>query len=184
VHRLAPRTKLQTVRLLRWKGPDRTTYAAAFSQDGKRLALGAGSRLLLFNVESLPASKLLGGVEVDSAKSLFPPQLRGPSVTLNGAHGIAFAPDGKRLCTLHALGVVGAAIWEISPTPTRRAKTARPRELLRPAEWIKRPNQGTLRQLAYDAKGGLWLITASYAPEVWVFAARGDRFQLERTLTP
>jgi WD40 repeat protein len=162
VHRLTPRAKQRTLRLLDWKGPDRTTYSAAFSADGKLLALGSGTRVLLFNVDSIPSSKLLGAVETDAVKALFP-------------------PDGKRLCTLHAINVVGAAIWELS-LPSARA--ARPHALLRPVSWIKRPTQGTLRQLAFDPKGGLWLITASYSPEVWVFAARGDRFQLERTLTP
>ncbi len=180
VHRLAPRgAKLRTLRLLSWRGPDRTTYSAAFAPDGKRLALGAGTRLLLFDVASVASARLLGASETDAVKALFPPPLQSPQVVLPGAHQLAFAPDGKRLCTLHALAVVGAAIWEVGSGPVSRA-----RPLLKPVAWIKRPEQGTLRQLAFDGKSRLFLITASYGPEVWVFEARGDRFRLDRTLTP
>jgi WD40 repeat protein len=179
VYALQPRAKLRVQKLLGWRGPDRTTYAAAFAPDGRRLALGASSRLLLFDVASVPSSRLLGAVETDEVKALFPAALRAPRITLGGAHQIVFAHDGRRLCTLHTLGVVGAALWEVSSAPPSRRSP-----LFKPARWVKRPAQGTLRQLAFDRAGGLLLITASYGPEVWVFAAAGDRFELQRTLTP
>jgi hypothetical protein len=180
VHVLGRRgDKLMSLEVLRWSGPDRSTYAAALSRAGTRLALGAGTRLLLFALER-GKERLLGAVPLAAVKQLFPPALRGPAVELPGAHQIAFAPDGKRLATLHGFGVVGVALWEVSPAagPTRAP--------LRPTSWVKppEPRPGTLRQIAFDPRGGLWLIAAGYSPSVWVYAARADRFVLERTLNP
>ena len=161
--------------LWRWESAShRTTYSAAFSADGKLLALGAGERVLLWDV---PARRLRGEASTAAIKALFPAELRGASVQLPGAHQLVFAPDGKQLASLHGFGVVGVALWSV------RAGSAR--ASLQPVAWIKRPETGgTMRQLAYDRGGKLWLVTATYSPNVWVHAPRGDRFVEERTLTP
>jgi hypothetical protein len=162
--------------LWRWESARlRTTYSAAFSADGKLLALGAGERVLLWDV---PARRLRGEASTAAIKALFPPELRGASVQLPGAHQLVFSPDGRQLATLHAFGVVGVALWRVGRPGSARAP-------LQPAAWIKRPETGgTMRQLGYDRGGRLWLITATYSPNVWVHAPRGDRFVEERTLTP
>jgi hypothetical protein len=159
--------------LWRWESAShRTTYSAAFSDDGKLLALGAGERVLLWDV---PARRLRGEVSTAAVKALFPAELRGPSVQLPGAHQLVFSPDGKQLATLHAFSVVGVAVWRVKPGSARAT--------LQPTAWIKRPETGgTMRQLAYDRGGKLWLVTATYSPNVWVHAPRGDRFVEERTL--
>jgi hypothetical protein len=162
--------------LWRWESAShRTTYSAAFSDDGKLLALGAGERVLFWDV---PSRRLRGEAGTAAIKALFPAELRGASVQVPGAHQLVFSPDGKQLATLHAFGVVGVALWRVGRLGSARSP-------LQPAAWIKRPETGgTMRQLGYDRGGRLWLITATYSPNVWVHAPRGDRFVEERTLTP
>jgi WD40 repeat protein len=154
--------------LLRWTGEDRTTFCAAFSRRARRLALCAGTRLLIWDVAR---RRIVARSEVDAIKALFPRALRGPSVRIPGAHGVAFGPRGRELVTLHGFGVVGIARWSLRP--------------LRPAAWIKRPlSGGTLRQVAWDPGGSLWLVTSSYAERVHVHTPRGDRFAPTRVLKP
>jgi hypothetical protein len=170
VVRLAARTSRE---LLRWQSADRTTYSAALSVDGRLLALGAGERLLIWD---LPRRALIAEARTDAIKALFPAALRGPAVQMPGAHQVVFAPDGKNLCTLHAFGVVGVALWQLGRGP---------RATLRPTAWIKRPQTGgTMRQLAFDPRGKLWLISATFSPSVWVHTPQRDRFVEERVLAP
>jgi hypothetical protein len=154
--------------ILRWRGEDRTTFCAAFSPRARWLALCAGKRLLVWDVAR---RRIVARSDVNAIKTLFPGALRGPAVDIPGAHGVAFGPRGRELVTLHGFGVVGIARWSVRP--------------LRPAAWIKRPlTGGTLRQVAWDPGGKLWLITSSYAPRVHVHSPRADRFAPARVLKP
>jgi len=171
VHRLA--AKRASVRLLSWASArHRTTYSAAWSPDGKRLALGAGEELLLWDLGGKRAA-LAASAPTAAIKAIFPPQLRGPAVRMPGAHQLAFSPDGKQLASLHGLGVVGIARWSVEAAG------------LTAAAWIKRPRDGgTMRQVIFDDKGALLLVTSTYAPQVWIHAPRGDRFVTVKVLTP
>lgn len=156
---------------LRWQDKALgTTYAAALSPDGKTLALGAGEQLLLWR---LKGQKRLAQKPTAAIKALFPPPLRGPAVRMPGAHQLAFSPDGSKLASLHAFGVVGAAVWSVEARG------------LRPVRWIKRPTTGgTLRQIGWDKDGTPLLITATYSPKVWIHRPKNDRFQTVRVLEP
>jgi len=165
--------------LLRWSSiADRTTYCAAFAP-GPRPLLGlcAGKRLVLWELAGVRA-RLVTHAGTDAIKSLFPKQLQGPSVELPGAHGLVFSPDGKQLLTFHAYGVIGIARW--SAQPTRRAGLS-----LRPIAWIKRPLVGgTMRQVAWDSKGEIWLVTSGYSSKIQIHTPRRDRFAPVRVLGP
>jgi hypothetical protein len=51
--------------------------------------------------------------------------------------------------------------------------------------WLKRPRRGgTMRQVGWDAKGGIWLLTSSHSPEVVLHSPKGDRFTPVRVLAP
>jgi len=176
VHRVGhrPPFRVQRQPTLRWASPaDRTTYSAAFAPGSQTLALGAGSRVLIWNLERRgpPLRAPARQADTSAIKALFPAALQVPSVSLPGAHALVFSPDGKRLLTLHAYGVVGVARWSVSP--------------LRPAVWLKRPMVGgTMRQLAWDRAGKIWLVTSGYAPRAQIHTPRGDRFAPVRVLTP
>ena len=155
-------------RRLNWSSKrHKTTYSAALSQDGRAMALGAGQELLLWTL----GGKIAGPRKTSTAaiKALFPPLLRGPGVQLPGAHQLTFAPDGARLATLHAFGVVGVATWDVKS--------------MKPTAWNARPSSGgTMRGAAWGEKGGLWLITAGYGPLVTLHAPRGNGFGPVRVL--
>lgn len=155
--------------VLRWSSEaDRTTTCAAFSRDGRRLALCAGRRLLVWD---LRRRRLTDQAPTDQIKALFPEALRGPSVRMPGAHQVAFSRDGSQLVTLHGFGVVGVARWSVAS--------------LKPQTWIKRPLEGgPMRQIAWDARGRLWLISSSSGPRVVIHRRKGDRFAPERVLSP
>jgi hypothetical protein len=174
--------------LLAWSSAsERTTYSAALSADGKRLALGAGERILLWDL-SLADRPLLGSARTKDAGWLLPAELQRLAAQIPGAHQLQIAPDGRQLAALHGFGVAGVAIWELAPGSREvRGGEARSAEGLRPLRWVKRPPSGegaTLRQLAWDASGELWLVTAGYGRKVFVHRARGSDFVLERTLAP
>lgn len=171
VHRLAG--KRAAKQILSWSSAaHRTTYSAAWSADGRRLCLGAGRELLLWDLSGR-RPRLVAQTPTAAVKALFPPALRGPAVRMPGAHGLAFSADGKQLVSLHGVGVVGAARWRV----TRRG--------LSPRAWIKRPRiGGPMRQLAFDAAGAPWLVSSTYAPKVWVQAPKGGRFDVVRVLAP
>lgn len=158
--------------LLSWRSAeDRTTFSAALSGDGRLLALGAGRRVLLWDLAATRAGKLKPPRQTPTAaiKALFPPALRGPAVRMPGAHQLAFSADGKQLASLHAFGVVGLARWRVAD--------------LQPTAWIKRPRDGgTQRGVAWDSKGELWLISATYSPTVWVHRPVDGRFKTVRAL--
>jgi hypothetical protein len=155
--------------VLRWSSEeDRATTCAAFSKDGRRLALCAGRRLLLWD---LRRRRLTDQVPTDQIKALFPEALRGPSVRMPGAHQVAFSRRGTQLVTLHGFGVVGVARWSVAP--------------LKPVTWVKRPLEGgPMRQIALDARGRLWVVGSSAGPRVWVHRPKGDRLAPERVLSP
>ena len=112
-----------------------------------------------------------GAPQSAGESALFPQALRGSAVAIPGAHGVAFDPRGRELVTFHGFGVVGVARWSVGP--------------LRPRRWLKRPLVGgTMRQVAWDRDGKLWLVTSSYSPRVHVHTPRGDRFAAERVLRP
>lgn len=148
--------------LLRWSSKrHKTTYSVALSSGGNRLALGAGKELLLWTLEGKSATPRRAPTA--GIKRLFPPLLRGPGVQLPGAHQLSFSPDGTRLATLHAFGVVGVATWDV--------------KTLKPTAWNARPaSGGTMRGVAWGKEGGLWLITAGHGPRVTLHAPRGNRF--------
>lgn len=175
VHRL---DRASTREILAWSSEaERTTYAAAFSPDHRWLALGAGPRLLVWAMNRKEPA-LVGSAALDAIKALFPAQLR-PSVSFPGAHQIAFSPDGTQLSTLHAFGVVGVATWRLA------AGSGPSRAALRPTAWVKRPKENaTMRQVSWDDRGRLWLVSSTFGPSVWVHTARGDEFALERVLAP
>ncbi len=156
-------------RVMRWTSRKlKTTYSAAISPDGETLALGAGERILLWN---LKRTRLLGDAPTSAIKAIFPPILRGPGVNLPGAHQLTFSSDSRRLASLHAFGVVGVASWSVPA--------------LKPTAWTARPQGGgTMRQVAWDRGGVLRLITAGYAAHVTVHAPRANRFTSVRVLTP
>lgn len=158
---------------------DQTTYAAAFSADGHRLVLGAGNRLLLWDI---PKRTLIGQTDTVKATVLFPAAIQAAKIPVGGAHQIAFAPDGKRFSTLHGVGIVGVAIWQIQDSPS--AKSSVTRTTIRPTEWIKRPStsSGILRQIAWDTKGELHLITTPSLSEVVVYKLMHRRFSGEQRL--
>jgi hypothetical protein len=173
VHRLGPTGPRE---ILRWESSEhRTTYAAAFSPSGQLFALSAGRRVILWDLRQ---RRILGQSDVAAMTTLLPKTA--PSrATISPAHQIAFSPSGEQLSTLHGFGVVGVALWRVSTArgPSRAA--------LRPEAWISRPaTGGTVRQVAWDRKNRLWLITATYSPSVWVHAQRGDRFVEDRVLSP
>jgi len=163
VHRLSAKG---AKRLWRWQErKDRTTYCAAFAPGGRILGLCAGKRLLLWDV---PSKRIVAQAPAEAIRELFPPRLR-PMVQVPGVHGLVFKHDGKELVTVHGFGVVGVARWSVRP--------------LKPTLWIKRPPRGgTMRQLAWDRAGKLWLVTSSYAPEVTVHVQKGDHFEEARVL--
>lgn len=163
------KAKSKVRRILRWSSKTlETTYSAAISPDGRLLALGAGKRILLWD---LKRRKLLRAADTAAAKALFPPLLRGPGVKLPGAHLLAFSADGSRLASLHAFSVVGVATWSVSS--------------LKPTAWIARPRSaGTMRQAAWAPDGTMRLITAGYSSTVTVHAPKGRRFAPLRALTP
>jgi hypothetical protein len=70
---------------------DQTTYSAAFSADGHRLVLGAGNRLLLWDI---PKRTLNGQTDTVKQQS-FSPQPSKRENSSRGAHQIAFAPVVK-----------------------------------------------------------------------------------------
>jgi hypothetical protein len=185
VHRLAG--KRASKRILSWSSAaHRTTYCAAWSPDGKRLALGAGTRLLLWEV-ARGKVKIAAEAPTNAVKALFPPQLRGPGVQMPPAHQLAFSADGKRLVTLHGMLVVGIARWRVTSGRVGggAAGAAGGKLRPRPEAWIKRPRLGgTMRQVGFDAKGGIWLLTSTYDPRVWVHTPRGGRFAAARVLAP
>ena len=155
-------------RLLAWSSkPHQTTFSAAISPGGKTVALGAGEELLLWRLGSKavrPRSRPTAAI-----KALFPPLLRGPGVKLPGAHQLAFSPDGARLASLHALGVVGVATWEVKE--------------LRPVAWNARPTAGgPMRQVSWGSEGKLWLLTAGHSPRITVHRPEGIRFVPARVL--
>ena len=156
--------------LLRWLSvEDRTTYCAAFAPPpARRLALCAGQRLLIWD---LGRRRIVARAETRALAALFPSELRAALPAMPGAHGVAFSPDGKELLTLHGFRVVGVARWSVAP--------------LAPTSWIKRPLVGgTMRQVAWDPGGAVWLVTSSYAPRVTVHQVRGGRFAPLRVLEP
>jgi len=145
---------------------DQTTFSAAFSPGGRLLALGAGKRILLWDIKK---RKIIATAPTADIKALFPAPLRGPAVSMPGAHLLAFSADGRRLASLHGFGVVGVSTWRVSP--------------LAPEAWIKRPRHGgTMRGLAWDQQNHLWLISSTYSPKVWVHGRRGDRFTTAKVL--
>jgi hypothetical protein len=148
---------------------DRTTYSAAFSPRADLLALGAGERLLLFD---LSRRRLSAAAPTGALLVLLPKELAAQGkARFPGVHQVVFSQDGRRLATLHAFGVVGVALWSVSP--------------LRPLAFLPRPEGGgTMRQIAFDRRGGLLLLTSSTSPEVRVHVARGGRFVLDRVLSP
>lgn len=154
--------------VLRWDSAKHsTTYSAAFSPDGRLLALGAGGHLLLWDVKK---RRLLRGAPTDAIRVLFPAQLRRYVTRMPGAHQLAFSRDGKQLAALHGFRVVGVSRWSVAD--------------LKPRAWIKRPKGGgTMRQLAWDAKGGLHLISATYSTSIWLHAPKGDRFVTTRVFS-
>ncbi len=163
--------------LLRWESKtERPIFSGALSPDGSRLAVGAGERILLWD---LKARKLLGGTATAAAKALFPPAIRrARQVEVSAAHQLAFSPDGRRLASLHGVGILGVALWEVGGG---RGATV-PLTL---KGWVRRGSGGaTQRGLAFDGKGGLWLVSAGYGPEVTLHAAKGDEFVVEKTLLP
>ncbi len=153
---------------------DRTTYGAAFGPRDKMLALCSGRRLVLWD---LVRRKITAQVETQALMPLFPIQLRKAGFNMPGAHGVAFSSNGKRLSTLHAFGVVGVGLWDVS----RRKRKGRAREL-KPLRWINRPRKsGTLGQLAWD-RGKLWLLTTD-SGTVRLHTPHGDRFRQVRTFS-
>jgi len=150
-------------RLLAWSSKaHETTFSAALSPDGKALCLGAGQELLLWRLKAKPARPQPARRPTAAIKALFPPQLRGPGVRLPGAHQLAFSPDGARLASLHALGVVGVATWEV--------------EKLKPVAWNARPTSGgPMRHVIWGQEGKLWVLTAGYSPRVTVHRPEGNR---------
>jgi len=171
VHRLA--AKRASKQILSWSSvAHRTTYSAAWSPDGRRLCLGAGRQLLLWDLAGR-RPRIAAEAPTAAIKALFPPALRGPAVRMPPAHGLAFSADGRRLASLHGMGVVGAARWRVK------------RSGLTPLAWIKRPRMGgPMRQVAFDEAGALWLVSSTYAPKVWVHAPKGGRFEVARVLAP
>ena len=173
VYRLAgKRRKARQVRSWASKS-HKTTYSAALSPDGKALALGAGTDLLLFHLKDKDRGKGKAAAPreapTSAIKGLFPPMLRGPGVQVPGAHQLAFSADGARLASLHAFAVVGVATWD--------ART------LKPTAWNARPTSGgTMRHVAWGSGGGLWLITAGYGPRVTLHRPEGNRFVPVRIL--
>jgi hypothetical protein len=156
--------------LFRWQSvADRTTYCAAFAPPPQRkLALCAGHRLLLWDLDR---RKIVARAQTKAIAALFPAELRGALSEMPGAHGVAFSPDGRELLTLHGFRVVGVARWSTAP--------------LRPTGWIKRPLVGgTMRQVAWDHAGGIWLVTSGYSPKVTLHQPRAGRFAPVRVLKP
>ena len=154
---------------LRWESrADETTFSAAFSPRGDRLALGAGRRLLLWDLQQ---RKLVAEAPAEALKGLFPAALRRLPLRFPGAHQLVFSRDGRSLATLHALGVVGVGEWALPALTPRR--------------WIKRPvTAPPLRQLGWEPGGRLWVVAAGYSPRVELLAAEGDAFVSRRALVP
>ncbi len=154
--------------LLRWESAKhRTTFSAAISRDGRLLALGAGGHLLLWDLRK---GRLVRQAPTDAIKVLFPAQLRRYVSNMPGAHQLTFSADGKQLAALHGFRVVGVSRWTVAD--------------LKPRAWIKRPRGGgTMRKLAWDARGGLHLVSATYSTRIWLHAPKGDRFATTRVLS-
>ncbi len=166
VYRLGKKRGARAV--VRWDSKKhRTTFRAAISPDGRLLGLGAGQHLLLWD---LRRRRMIRSTPTDAIKALFPAQLRRFVSNMPGAHQLAFSSDGKHLAALHGFKVVGVSRWSVAD--------------LKPAAWIKRPRGGgTMRQIAWDAKGALHLVSATFSTNIWVHAQKGDRFNIARVLS-
>lgn len=155
--------------LHRWRDrAEGTCYSAAFAPDGRTLALGTERRLLLWDARK---GRRIAARDTNAIKALFPRQLQSPRLRMPGPHLIAFRRDGKQLVTLHGFGVVGVARWKVDG--------------LKPVGWIKRHRAGgTMRAIAWDRRGTVWLASSTYSPRVWLHAPRGDRFATVKVLGP